>query len=474
MHKRIYGLENEHRVIKKSGEKCNHYNVLNQNPHAIKDFITNGAKLYVDQEHVEYATPECLSVLDVIAYEKAGNAIVFDLFGDSYEVLKSSQGWEKGTCGYHENYLIERKLIPPIHFNNAQQNDFTHIKRSLLAFLTSRQILCGAGGIVCFGANEHIYQISPRANHINTTLSLGTTHDMSRAIINTRDEPHADKTKYFRLHLILSDANMSDISLLLKVGTTGLMLRMIESGAIRYTPNLKFPIFALQAISQDPTCKVLVELTDGRRVNAVDLQEIHLEQWLEFAKTNPTTDEEQLISDTWEDIISKLRRDPMECYQEIDWVIKLYWTKWYQDQTGLPLKHEDVRAFAYSYHNLDQNKGIYLKLLNAGEIKRLITEEKIQYAKNHAPNDTRAKLRGDVIKTLLSNPEYKRSFAVNWEKIKYASLMLSSRNIPLWISINIAPFETENKEIDWAIEQVIQDSRLIRKYIQKRPRQLNM
>lgn len=123
---------------------------------------------------------------------------------------------------------------------------------------------------------------------------------------------------------------------------------------------------------------------------------------------------------------------------------------------------------------LDQNKGIYLKLLNAGEIKRLITEEKIQYAKNHAPNDTRAKLRGDVIKTLLSNPEYKRSFAVNWEKIKYASLMLSSRNIPLWISINIAPFETENKEIDWAIEQVIQDSRLIRKYIQKRPRQLNM
>ncbi|MDA2922475.1 proteasome accessory factor PafA2 family protein, partial [Patescibacteria group bacterium AH-259-L07] len=233
MHKRIYGLENEHRVIK----KAHHHqsvidNTIADDSDTYNKFMANGAKIYIDSGCVEYATPECSSVIDLIAHERAGSTIVFEKLQGLADVLKSSRGWENGTSGCHENYFVEQKLVPVLKSPLAtwylnHPGSYQSLANHLLAFLISRQILCGAGAISPMGGRGFCYQISQRADYITTDINASTRG--KRPILNCRSELDPSG-QGFRLHLILGDANMSEVSTLLKVGTTGFILRMIEAG----------------------------------------------------------------------------------------------------------------------------------------------------------------------------------------------------------------------------------------------------
>lgn len=451
MKKRVYGIENEYRVIQKPGAR-RYADIIFKDREIHHGFTANGARIYIDRGMPEYATPECASVMDLIKCEEAGNKIIFRKLKDAANILKSSLGWIKHTSGCHENYLIEKRLVGPVDSFEKTKN-FENLARLLLPFLVSRQILCGAGTISEIGRQAE-YHISQRSDYITKELGWCTTQN--RSIVNTRPEPHASPP-YFRLHLILGDANMSEISTLLKVGTTGIILQMIESGFLKQVPILEAPVWALNQISRDPDCKILVRLRNGRKMSAIDLQKWYLLKAEKFFRNNQPTDEEKLILKTWSKILDKLARDPMECDQEIDWVIKKRFIEWYQKKKNLALVDKEVRTVDYLYHHLNPQIGIYQKLLKAGKIKQLVTPQEIEKMILKPPQDTRAKLRGEVIKTVLKHGAYKDSVEVDWGEIRYRTILSDSH----WSKILLEPFDRQNKKVKWLIGEMQNDSRLL-------------
>ena len=238
--------------------------------------LTNGARLYVDHAHPEYSSPEVTTPLDVVRWEKAGEQVMLDasrmaaqLPGSAPILLYKNNTDNKGASyGAHENYLMRRST------------QFAEIVRHLTPFFVSRQVVTGAGrvGIGQDGRDttpEHGFQISQRSDYFEVEVGLETT--LKRPIINTRDEPHADPAVYRRLHVILGDANLAEISIYLKSGTTALVLAMIEDGFIDRDLTVEGAVRTLRDVSHDPTLKHLVTLRDGRRLTAVQLQMEYLE-----------------------------------------------------------------------------------------------------------------------------------------------------------------------------------------------------
>src|SRR5687767_4957157 len=229
--------------------------------------LTNGARLYVDHAHPEYSTPEVTNPLDIVRWDKAGEQVMLDaarragqLPGGTPIVLYKNNTDNKGASyGAHENYLMRRST------------PFGDIVRHLTPFFVSRQVFCGAGRVgLGQDGRGHGFQISQRADFFEVEVGLETT--LKRPIINTRDEPHADPERYRRLHVILGDANLAEVSTYLKVGTTALVLSMIEDKFITRELALETPVASLRAISHDPTCRELVTLLDGRKLTGVQLQ----------------------------------------------------------------------------------------------------------------------------------------------------------------------------------------------------------
>src|ERR1700709_1351097 len=228
--------------------------------------LTNGARLYVDHAHPEYSTPECTNPLAIVTWDKAGEQVALDAArfaagtGEGDLVLYKNNTDNKGASyGAHENYLVRRST------------PFGDIVRHLTPFFVSRQVVCGAGR-VGLGQDGHGdgFQISQRADYFEVEVGLETT--LKRPIINPRDEPHADPEKYRRLHVIIGDANLAEISTYLKVGTTALVLAMIEDRFITQDLTIDGPVSGLRAISHDPTLRQTVTLTDGRSLTGVQLQ----------------------------------------------------------------------------------------------------------------------------------------------------------------------------------------------------------
>ena len=226
--------------------------------------LTNGARLYVDHAHPEYSTPECTNPRDVVKWDKAGEQVMLDasrfaeaIPGSAPILLYKNNTDNKGASyGAHENYLMRRST------------PFSDIVRNLTPFFVSRQVVCGAGRVgIGQDGREHGFQISQRADYFEVEVGLETT--LKRPIINTRDEPHADPEKYRRLHVIIGDANLAEISTYLKVGTTSLVLAMIEDRFIGADHAVEQPVRALRDVSHDPTLKHLLTLADGRRLTAV-------------------------------------------------------------------------------------------------------------------------------------------------------------------------------------------------------------
>jgi proteasome accessory factor A len=381
-------------------------------------FLRNGSRLYLDVgSHPEYATAECDDVRELVAHDKAGERILEGLLvdaekrleeegiaGDVY-LFKNNTDSAGNSYGCHENYLVGR------------HGEFSRLADTLIPFFVSRQIIAGAGKVLQTPRGA-VYCVSQRAEHIWEGVSSATTR--SRPIINTRDEPHADAERYRRLHVIVGDSNMSETTTMLKVGTTDLVLRMLEHGTVLRDMSLENPIRAIREISHDPTGRKTVRLANGRELSALQIQTEFLERATDFAQRRGLLDDPDglhaRVVDLWTRTITAVDTgDLAPVEREIDWVIKLRLLERYMAKHDLALSSPRIAQLDLAYHDITRSRGLYYLLQARGAVARVSTDLEIFQAKSVPPQGTRAKLRGDFIKRAQ---ERRRDFTVDWVHLK--------------------------------------------------------
>ncbi|MYS81825.1 Pup--protein ligase [Embleya scabrispora] len=424
MDRRIFGLENEY------GVTCTFRGQRRLSPDEVARylfrrvvswgrssnvFLRNGARLYLDVgSHPEYATPECDSVPELVVHDKAGERILEGLLvdaerrlheegiaGDVY-LFKNNTDSAGNSYGCHENYLV------------ARHGEFSRLADVLIPFLVTRQMLCGAGKVLQTPRGA-VYCVSQRAEHIWEGVSSATTR--SRPIINTRDEPHADAERYRRLHVIVGDSNMAEPTTLLKVGSTDLVLRMIEAGIVMRDLTLENPIRAIREVSHDMTGSRKVRLANGREASALDIQREYLTKAQEFAdRRGIRTGTVEKVLDLWERTLDAIDSGNLDLVgREIDWVIKYQLIERYRAKHNLPMSSPRVAQIDLAYHDIHRRRGLYYLMERRGQIDRIGNDLKIFEAKSLPPQTTRARLRGEFIKKAQ---EQRRDFTVDWVHLK--------------------------------------------------------
>jgi Pup amidohydrolase len=354
--------------------------------------LTNGARLYVDHAHPEYSAPECTDPLDAVIWDKAGERVmeaaarhVASVPGAvKLQLYKNNVDGKGASYGSHENYLMSR------------QTPFSAVIAGLTPFLVSRQVITGSGRVgIGPSGDEPGFQLSQRADYIEVEVGLETT--LKRGIINTRDEPHADADKYRRLHVIIGDANLSEYSTLLKVGTTALVLDMIEKGVRFDELRLAEPVRSVHRISHDPTLQLTVELTDGRKVTGLDLQRAYFEKAAKHVENTMGGDVDADTAEVltlWGEVLDALARDPMECADRLDWPAKLRLLEGYRERDGLTWDAPRLQLVDLQYTDVRLGKGLYNRLVTRGSMRRLVDEDAVHAAMTRPPDDTRAYFRG--------------------------------------------------------------------------------
>src|SRR5687767_8260602 len=357
--------------------------------------LPNGARYYVDHAHPEYSSPECSNARDAVIWDKAGERILEDSIRaaqaavpDDQKVFiyKNNSDGKGNSYGTHENYLVDR-AVP-----------FGEIVKHLMPFFVTRQVYTGAGKVGAENTTEKVdFQISQRADFFEVEVGLETT--FKRPIINTRDEPHADPERYRRLHVIVGDANMCEIPIYLKIGTTSLVLKMIEDGFISDDLSLREPVRALRTVSHDLSCRAALELADGRSITAVELQWEYLRLSKKYVEENE--DNDAVTTDVlarWEHVLEHLEDDPRTLERELDWVAKLSVLDAYRTRDGLDWNHPKLRLIDLQYHDVQRTKGLYWKLESSGKVDTVVSPEEIDFAVDHPPEDTRAYFRGECLR----------------------------------------------------------------------------
>ena len=372
--------------------------------------LTNGARLYVDHAHPEYSTPEVTTPLDVVRWDKAGEQVMLDASrrasqlpgGTPIALYKNNTDNKGASYGAHENYLM-RRATP-----------FGDIVRHLTPFFVSRQVVCGAGRVgIGQDGRENGFQISQRADFFEVEVGLETT--LKRPIINTRDEPHADPERYRRLHVIIGDANLAEVATYLKVGTTALVLSMIEDRFLGQEFTIDGAIPALRAVSHDPSLKQQITLTDGRKMTALQLQMEYLDLAKKFVEDRFGSDADPQTVDVlarWESVLDRLDRDPMLCSAELDWVAKLKLLNHYRDRDGLEWEDAKLQLIDYQYSDIRPEKGLYHRLLGMGRIERLLDDGSVEAAMHEPPEDTRAYFRGRCLEKYADHVA-----AASWDSV---------------------------------------------------------
>ncbi|MBC3841670.1 Pup--protein ligase [Streptacidiphilus sp. 4-A2] len=378
-------------------------------------FLRNGARLYLDVgSHPEYATPECDDVTELVTHDKAGERILEGLLvdaerrlheegiaGDVY-LFKNNTDSAGNSYGCHENYLV------------ARHGEFSRLADILIPFLVTRQLVCGAGKVLQTPRGA-VFCVSQRAEHIWEGVSSATTR--SRPIINTRDEPHADAERYRRLHVIVGDSNMSETTMLLKVGATDLVLRMIEAGVVLRDLTLENPIRAIREVSHDLTGSRQVRLANGREASALEIQEEYFTKATEFVDSRGLrSGNVAKVLELWGRTLEAIReQDYSRVDREIDWVMKYQLIDRYRAKHGLSMSHPRVAQIDLAYHDIHRRRGLFYLLQNRGQAERVTTDLKIFEAKSVPPQTTRARLRGDFIRRAQ---EQRRDFTVDWVHLK--------------------------------------------------------
>jgi proteasome accessory factor A len=421
--RRIFGLENEYGVTctlrgqrRLSPDEVARYlfrRVVSWG-RSSNVFLENGARLYLDVgSHPEYATPECDSIDDLVAHDKAGERILENLVLSAEQRLreegirgvihlfKNNTDSAGNSYGCHENYLTSRR------------DDFGHYAEILIPFFVSRQIYAGAGKVLQT-ARGAVYCISQRAEHIWEGVSSATTR--SRPIINTRDEPHADAERYRRLHVIVGDSNMSEYATFLKIGATSILLRMLEDpGVVLRDMTLENPIRAIREISHDPLCQRKVRLANGREATALEIQYEYLSRATRYHEQRGLGPMEEKALQMWEHCLNGLEKDPFSLDRECDWVIKHRLIEGYRQRHDLALTHPKVALMDLQYHDVSRERGLFYRLQARELVERTTTDAAIQSAVDNPPQTTRARLRGGFIKRAK---ERRRDFTVDWVHLK--------------------------------------------------------
>ncbi|KJY25909.1 MULTISPECIES: Pup--protein ligase [Streptomyces] len=424
MDRRIFGLENEY------GVTCTFRGQRRLSPDEVARylfrrvvswgrssnvFLRNGARLYLDVgSHPEYATPECDNVTELVTHDKAGERILEGLLvdaerrlheegiaGDVY-LFKNNTDSAGNSYGCHENYLV------------ARHGEFSRLADILIPFLVTRQLICGAGKVLQTPRGA-VYCVSQRAEHIWEGVSSATTR--SRPIINTRDEPHADAERYRRLHVIVGDSNMSETTMLLKVGATDLVLRMIEAGTVMRDLTLENPIRAIREVSHDITGQRKVRLASGREASALEIQREYYDKAVDFAERRGIrTGTVDQVLELWGRTLDAIEAEDLDRIgTEIDWVMKYQLIERYRAKHGMTMSNPRVAQIDLAYHDIHRRRGLYYLLERKGQAARICNDLKIFEGKSVPPQTTRARLRGDFIRRAQ---EQRRDFTVDWVHLK--------------------------------------------------------
>ena len=387
-------------------------------------FLPNGGRLYLDVgSHPEYATAECDNLSDLIKQDQAGDRIVEELavsaetrlnaegIKGQIHLFKNNMDAAGNSYGCHENFSVSRK------------KNFEEVTESIIPFLITRQIFCGAGKWISSskGAN---FQISQRAEHMWESVSSATTR--SRPIINTRDEPHADPDEYRRLHIIVGDSNMSETTTVLKVATTELMLRSAELGLLKDKFTIENPIKTIREISNDLKFRNSFRLFSGREITALQMQN----EMYNIVSSMPGLDEilekpfYRYALNLWRRSLDALQSEDYSLVDmELDWMIKRKFMNSYKEKHQLNDMDSRLILLDISYHNIRKDRGLFYILEKSGMAKTLITNNDVNSAMENPPETTRAALRGRFIKVAQ---EKKRDFTVDWVNLKINDQQQSS------------------------------------------------
>jgi Pup amidohydrolase len=381
--------------------------------HLVNTVLTNGARYYVDHAHPEYSTPECADALELVTADKAGERILArsmqaarGLLDDGQEVVvyKNNTDGKGNSYGCHENYLVDR-AVP-----------FAVLVRHLLPWFVTRQVFTGAGKIGGENGSEHTsYQISQRADFFEEEVGLETT--LKRPIVNTRDEPHADPARYRRLHVIVGDANLCEVATFLKVGTTAIVLAMIEDEFFEKDFSIVGPVAALKRVSHDPSLAATVQLLDGGSATALELQWEFLRLARKYADDTglEACGGETLgeaVLDRWEAVLAALERDPALLAGQLDWVTKRQLLDAYRDRDRLAWDDPKLALLDLQYHDVRPGRSLYEQLARAGKVERLVEEADVSRAVTEPPSSTRAYFRGTCLERWPDSV-----VAANWDSL---------------------------------------------------------
>jgi proteasome accessory factor PafA2 len=373
--------------------------------------LSNGSRFYNDHAHPEYSTPECSTIREIVAQDQAGERILAECArrrnqhlpkGCEARLYKNNTDFVGHSYGCHDNYLMRREVA------------WDRIVTDVVPFLVTRQIFAGAGkmGIEGEGAagQAGVFQIAQRSDFFSVLCSIDTMN--RRPLVNTRDEPHADAEKFRRFHVIIGDANMSQFATALKIGTTALVLDLIEQ---RKAPQLELanPVEATKSISRDQRYDWIIELRDGRKISAVDVQRLYLAA----AREHCAKDEETawLLSE-WEQVLDDLSLDFWRCRDRLDWVAKKFLLTTFQESERLEWHDPWLQSIDLEYHNVSLENGLYYEMVREGRMRRIVTEEEIKRAIFHPPQTTRAFFRGRAVAKFNREIE-----TIQWDETAFAS-----------------------------------------------------
>jgi len=402
-------------------------------------FLRNGGRLYIDAvgSHEEYATPECTDLEDLVAHDKAGRAILHSILCDLG--LKDVVSFHNNaidhfgghTFGCHENYLVQ-----------IEDRFFTDALSRLLPFLVTRQIFAGIGrvgghrltrpssksNIMTLGEHEVDYvwvsnfygvevdptvdfQLSQRADHIVKTISSRVR--FNRAIINPKWDSYYTYSNLHRLHILFGESNMSEYALMLKVGTTSIVLDLIEEGCVPNDVEVLDPLETLRSVSRDPQMRWIVRLRNGRTIPAIDLQR----RYLAAAKQHlhhrdPQTDR---VLREWERTLDDLERDPLSTADRLDWAAKKVLYQAYIDEEGISWQDDVLQSLDLEYHNCNPEVSLHAGLEQAGLMRRIITDERVEQAMTTPPDNTRAFGRGYIVSQLITRRGTR--YVIDWDAV---------------------------------------------------------
>ncbi len=379
-------------------------------------FLLNGGRLYLDMGHIEYASPECLSLRDAVTYDLAGDQLLqagLDELGvaDRVSFIKNNVDHHTGaTFGCHENYLMKRQaqFTPPV-------------LGTLLSFLATRQIFTGAGRVgqanplaldfeIPTGETPVDFQISQRADHIVNDIYQWV--QFNRAIINARDEPLADYRKYRRLHLLIGDSNMSPFATALKIGTTACVLSLLENGQLAKNLSLLDAVQSTRDISRDPTQAWIVRLENGTTIGSLDLQW----QFYEMARRflGGASEETDWLLESWSFTLEALTNKPETLIGGVDWITKKWLLETFMAAENVGWDDPWLESLDLEYHNIDPAKGLFFGVTGAKRIGEWNNSVRRAEAAIVPPADTRAAGRSRAVAWFQ---KHQQPYVINWDSV---------------------------------------------------------